>query len=128
MSDQDLAPSPPDRDCITMPDGSCVAPICQLHGPRYACGHDHSDAEWLALEAAYARRAWRAQLIRAILLGEPQTFEVLDLQEVINAYFFPRMAEPDRSRLIADYLTCIQAYLMLDPCRSNVTPFPIPQP
>lgn len=27
------AEDPPDRDCFTMPDGSCVAPICKLHGP-----------------------------------------------------------------------------------------------
>lgn len=92
------------------------------------CGHTHVDAEWRALEAAYARRAWRAQLIRALLTGEPQTFEVLDLQDVLNAFFFRKMAEPERSRLIAGYLQCIQAWLMLDPCAANRTEFPRPTP
>lgn len=111
MSDQELAPY--------MTPGTPT--------PR-PCGHDHDYREWLALEAAYARRAWRAQLIRALLTGEPQTFEVLDLQDVLNAFFFRKMAEPERSRLIAGYLQCIEAWLMLDPCAANRTEFPRPTP
>lgn len=94
---------------------------------EHMCGHVHSPQEWQRLCEAYARKVWKFSIIRAILTGEPRTWEVSSLQNALITFYIPRLPGSTQALRVLQYLEEVQQYLMLGPCRVNVTQEPDPE-